>query len=222
MLKAIFFDFDGVIVNSRKATIEYFQETMRHFKLPVPKNEDFTKLLGLKTIDIVKNLLPNLSEEEISPIYQYSKKMSLEYVPKIKLIPQAHQVLTHLNNQYLLALITSRGKKTVQILLKQYDLSKYFQVVIDREDVNRHKPHPEGICNAMEKLGINLGEVIFIGDAKEDIQAAHNAQIPCVLVSSDKMDTDANYHINKFADLVDLINKISVESYPQQKKSEHK
>jgi pyrophosphatase PpaX len=209
-LKAIFFDFDGVIVNSRQATIEYFQETLRHFKLPVPKDEDFNKLLGLKTIDIVKNLLPNLSEEEIAPIFKYSKKMSLQYVPKIELVPQAHQVLTNLNNQYSLALITSRGKKTVQVLLEQYDLSKYFKIVIDREDVTQHKPHPEGIHHAMEELDIKLGEVIFIGDAKQDIEAAHNAQMPCILISDSK-NTEADYNINKLADLTALIKNKVIE-----------
>lgn len=44
MLKAILFDFDGVIVDSREATIEYFQETLRHFNLPEPHKEQFAKL----------------------------------------------------------------------------------------------------------------------------------------------------------------------------------
>lgn len=208
MLKAIFFDFDGVIIDSKEATIAYFQETFRHFRLPVPTKKDFTGLLGLKTIDIVKRLLPQLSDTEIQPIYEYSKEMSFKYVPRITLIDGVEVVLKNLKRQFRLGLVTSRGKRTVDVLLDKYHLRQYFDVVIDREDVMHHKPYPEGIQKTMKELGVNTSETIYIGDTQEDIEASANAGIVCVLIGPDNFKFKAAYKIDTLDELPILLGSI--------------
>ncbi len=208
MLQAILFDLDGVIVDSRKSTIQYFQETFRHFNLPVPKEEDFLPLLGLKTLDITKKLLPNLSEEKIHPIYKYSKKMSIKYASQITLIHGAIDVLQRLKVKYKLGILTNRSKNTVNILFRKYALYKLFDVVIDREDIIRHKPHPEGIFKAMKKLRVKPHETIYIGDSQVDVKAAKNARVRCVFVSLSKDDYGADYHIATIQKLQTIIDAL--------------
>lgn len=209
MIKAILFDFDGVLIDSRKATVEYFQETLRHFGYPVPKEEDFESLLGLKTIDITKKLLPGIPEKKILPVFEYSKKMSLKVVPKITLFPSAKETLEKLHSEYQIALVTSRGKRTVEILFERYQLAPYFEVVIDREDVKKHKPDPEGVNTALKRLNVSPDESIYIGDSKEDVEVARNAKIRCVLIPRSNKNFGPDYQIKHLAELPKLLREIN-------------
>ena len=209
MIKGVFFDFDGVLIDSKQSTIAYFQETFRHFKIPVLREEDFENILGLRTIYMLKKLLPNLSDEKLAPIFDYNRKMSIKYVFKITLVPNAIETLTLLKAKYALGLITSRGKQTVKMLFDTYKLDKFFHVILDREDVSHHKPHPEGIETAMRLLHLESNEVVYIGDTKEDIESAHNANIICVYISNHPNDFNADYKISKIEELPGLLKKIA-------------
>ena len=110
MIKAVIFDFDGVIVDSYEATIYYISKTIKHFNYPAPKKSDFKKLLGLKTRDIYQNLLPNLKDKEINKIHQHGKEESFKAVPKIILIDGVKETLKKLSKTYKLAVVSSRGE----------------------------------------------------------------------------------------------------------------
>lgn len=162
MIKAVIFDFDGVIIDSYEATIRYMQKTLRHFNKKIPKQKDFDKLLGLKTKDILKALLPNIKEKELDKIYEYSKKESFKAVSRIILINGAKDILKQLSNSYKLGVASSRGKRTLNILLDKFNLRSYFQSIISREDVTCHKPHPESIIKTLLQLGVKPEEAVYM------------------------------------------------------------
>lgn len=208
MIEAVLFDFDGVIVDSHRATIEYFQETLQHFGYPVPRAVDFEPLLGLKTIDITRSLLPGESEEQIATVFEFSKQKSLEAVPKITLFPSAKETLEILKAKYQLGLVTSRAKRTVEILFEKYKLTQYFGVVIDREDITKHKPDPEGVNIALKKLSVSSDKAVYIGDSKEDVETAHNANMRCILIPRSDEDFKPDYQITTVSELPELLAKI--------------
>ncbi|MBI4098388.1 MAG: HAD family hydrolase [Candidatus Levybacteria bacterium] len=205
MIKAVLFDFDGVIIDSEKSTIEFFQETFRHFNLPIPQKKDFEPLAGLKTIDMVRRLLPHLPEEKITPIFEDSLIMSVKYVSRIELFPKARETLEILKKNYKLGVITNRSKLTIEALFELHKLREYFQITLTRDDITKHKPHPQGLKTAMKKLGVLANEAIYVGDTKIDVDAAHNAKIPCVLISPAKNDFGADYQMQKIEELPKLI-----------------
>lgn len=211
MIEALLFDFDGVIVDSWDSTIDYFSETLNYFNYPTPQRKDFISLLGLKSIDITRGLLPkDVDEQKLQEIHEYSKKMSLKYITHVKLIEKAITIIKQLKKSYKIGLVTSRGKATAKILLKKFKLYSYFDVIIDREDIQNHKPHPEGIHAAMKKL--NVSKAVYIGDAKGDVEAARNAGIKSVLISTAKESFGADCKIPNISGLPKLIKKIDNES----------
>ncbi len=50
------------------------------------------------------------------------------------------------------------------------------------EDVTHHKPHPEGISQALQALGVQPPNAIYVGDHPVDAQAAAAAQVPFIAV----------------------------------------
>lgn len=208
MIKAILFDFDGVLIDSREATIKGFQETMRHFKLPIPQKKEFNGLLGLKTRDISGALQPSLDEDKINLLYGYYRKMALVHLKYVKIKPKAFDVLNQLSERYKLALVTSRGKIGITELFKKYSFKKYFSVVLDREDVKQHKPHPEGLIRAIEALGVESKESIYIGDTQVDVDAAHNAGMKCIIVHDTEKVENADFTAKDLLKILDVVCKM--------------
>lgn len=209
MIKAILFDFDGTLINSRQATIGYLQETFRQFDLRIPDEKELIPLFGYKVPDMLKQLLPDFTESQLQTIFEHSMKWSILSIPKIKLMPDVTDVLNKLKkNKYKLAVVTSRGKRTMKILLSKFHLNQYFEAIVDREDVQKHKPHPEGVLGVLKRLKISPLHAIYVGDARADIETAHNAGISCILISPVKENWGEDYHIHSIKELPSLMNKI--------------
>ncbi|HQJ46496.1 MAG TPA: HAD-IA family hydrolase, partial [Ignavibacteriaceae bacterium] len=56
-------------------------------------------------------------------------------------------------------------------------LTKYFDMIVSGDDVEDHKPAPEGIIKFLKKYKLNPSEVLMIGDAPSDIIAAKQAGV---------------------------------------------
>ncbi|MDU1457964.1 MAG: phosphoglycolate phosphatase, partial [Klebsiella sp.] len=74
-----------------------------------------------------------------------------------------------------LGLVTNKPTPFVAPLLEALDIAKYFSVVIGGDDVQNKKPHPEPLLMVAEKLGLAPAELLFVGDSRNDIQAAKAA-----------------------------------------------
>lgn len=75
-------------------------------------------------------------------------------------------------NNIPMALVTNKPTPFVAPLLEALDIAKYFSVVIGGDDVKNKKPHPEPLLLVAEKLGLTPGELLFVGDSRNDILAA--------------------------------------------------
>lgn len=74
-----------------------------------------------------------------------------------------------------LALVTNKPTPFVAPILASLDIAKYFTVVIGGDDVKNKKPHPEPLLLVAEKLGLAPADLLFVGDSRNDIQAAKAA-----------------------------------------------
>ncbi len=211
MLKAILFDFDGVVVDTYEHTIYCFQLTLKHYNKKVPNREDFQGLLGLTTFGIIKGLLPEESEDKLEEMLGYYKIVSDKNIRMITLFNGAKEVIQKLSRNYKLAIVSSRRTESVHKLLKLHQLHQYFLVIIAREDIHHHKPHPEGITIALSGLKVKPEESVYIGDTWVDVETAHNAGMPCILIANFENNFGADYHILKISELPELITQISKE-----------
>jgi len=69
-------------------------------------------------------------------------------------------------------------------ILTRENLEDYFTVIIGGEDVSQHKPHPEGLLKAVERLEANKERTLYIGDSLVDAEAAERAGIAFLAVLS--------------------------------------
>lgn len=92
------------------------------------------------------------------------------------LFPDVAQTLAALHGKGLpLALVTNKPTPFVAPLLEALGIDSYFDVVIGGDDVKDKKPHPEPLLLVAEKLALAPGELLFVGDSRNDILAARAA-----------------------------------------------
>ncbi len=90
-----------------------------------------------------------------------------------------------------LGIVTSKMLDAVDLAWKALPPPIVWDVVITIEDSTRHKPHPEPLQVAMERLGATPAETVYIGDSPFDLQAAHAAGCDAIGVTWGVFDRDA-------------------------------
>ena len=93
-----------------------------------------------------------------------------------KPFPGAKEVLKKLHKKgYKLGVISSKKNKLLIHGLEHFELAQYLDIIVGSDDVTNHKPAPDGILLAKEKL--NAEKILYIGDTKSDIETAKNAKV---------------------------------------------
>ena len=99
------------------------------------------------------------------------------------------EALTHLRDGGVtLAVFTGKGRRTTEITLEALKIGGYFDLIVSGSDVQRHKPHPEGIRKVLDRFSLAPGEVLMIGDSFGDITAARDAGVTPVAALWDSYD----------------------------------
>lgn len=115
-----------------------------------------------------------------------------------------------LESKYTVTLLTNNSREPTLEVLRKYDMEKYFQLIIAREDVSKMKPDKEGIELILSKLSLERKESVFIGDSWVDGQAAKKANILFILfrdeiLSEEKYDITIWHHVKTMNDLVEFL-----------------
>jgi HAD superfamily hydrolase (TIGR01549 family) len=89
-----------------------------------------------------------------------------------------------------LAVFTGKGRRTAAITLSKFGLMEAFPVVISGNDVERHKPAPDGIHAIMNSFSVAPQSVLMVGDSLGDLQAARGAGVLMAAVLWDSYDRE--------------------------------
>jgi HAD superfamily hydrolase (TIGR01509 family) len=76
-----------------------------------------------------------------------------------------------------LAVFTGKGRRTARITLDEFKLTEYFDMVVSGNDVEHHKPHPEGIQKILAQFSIEPSAALMIGDGMSDVKASRAAGV---------------------------------------------
>lgn len=169
MIKAVIFDIDGVVLDSNKIVIKTHQETAKKFGLPVPSADAVRKRLGYVLTENLKFFCGRNDKEIIKTYRDVIKKLE----NKIKPMPHIIEIMQKLKKPK--AIVTSKSRPIAERQLG--NLLSNFQIVITAEDTNKHKPNPEPLSLACERLKVKPSETIYIGDSVVDYQTAKNAGV---------------------------------------------
>ena len=91
-----------------------------------------------------------------------------------------------------LGIVTAKRHRTVALALERFPaLKDQFEVVVAHEDTDRHKPDPDPVLLAIERLDGKPAQAVYVGDSPFDIGAAKAAGVYAVAVGWGGIHPDA-------------------------------
>ena len=139
-------------------------------------------------------------------------ELELKGVESASLFPGTVEALSGLKARGIrLCVLTNSGRAAASRTLARWDLAKYFEFVLTRDDTDEMKPRPQGLLKALAMLGVGPGEAFYIGDSRYDIMAARGAGVSAVGVatgnySADRLRSDgADYVGGSLAEVSSLL-----------------
>ncbi len=82
-----------------------------------------------------------------------------------------------------LGIVTAKRRSTVELAFRTLPLEHLFEVIVGGDETARHKPDPEPLLLAAERLGVAPNECAYVGDSPFDIRAAKTAGMFAVAVT---------------------------------------
>jgi pyrophosphatase PpaX len=155
-------------------------------------------------------------EEVRSEALATTEKYELEAAKRTSLLHGAVETLKALRRMSLkIGLCTINSEKSMNYILKRFEIADFFDVTVPRNKVNHFKPHPEHVEVALKVLGASAKETLVVGDSSVDMQSANVLKaiavgLPTGVSTIEQlMSNGANYIITSITDLPPLIEKIN-------------
>lgn len=215
-INTVLFDLDGTLVDSNELIIETFRQTITQFYPDkVLSRSQLIDLVGPPLRETFEQYTHDsfLIQEMISTYRSIYKKLEFDY---ITLYPNVIKTLSDLKHKgYNLGIVTTKFLESAYPSIKYFNIDQYFDVIIGLDDVQKHKPDPEPIHKALEKL--QYQEVVMVGDNSSDIMAGVNAgTLTCGVTWSMKFeqikDLNPTFWISDYNELVNKIESYNKEA----------
>ncbi|MGV8162561.1 MAG: HAD family hydrolase [Candidatus Nanoarchaeia archaeon] len=207
-MKAVIFDVDGVLLDSFEANLKFFQDLLSKAKYPPPTREEYSKMMHLSMHKVIEIFLKSEPHEEIQRVFDMGRTREVPYPLDLLKTPyDAEKTILDLEKSYVLGIVSSRVKGSIFEAPQLAKLKDKFKVVITYEDTTLHKPHPEPLLLAAERLGLHPKDMTYVGDTESDILAAKAAGMKVILYSKEKI-PGADAHTSSFGDISDIISRL--------------
>ena len=197
MLRAIIFDFNGIIVDDEPIHFELFRQVLKEENIDLTEEAYYARYLGFDDRGAFTAALREhgraLDDHRLARLierkaiyYQEALKTRMRVFPGVK------TVIPALAKQLPLAVASGALKHEIRTILSSIGLFDLFRTIVSAEDVKRGKPDPEIFLKALANLNtlldgdraISAAECLVIEDSKEGIRGARRAGMKCLAVTN--------------------------------------
>jgi HAD superfamily hydrolase (TIGR01509 family) len=185
MLKALLFDLDGTLAETDSLHLPTWVDVLEPYDIEV--DEDFyrERISGRANAEIVKDLLPDLSDEEGRSVFEAKEASFRERAGELEPLPGLLAFVRESKRRGLsLALVTNAPQENVGAILLALELKDLFDAVVLSDDVGAVKPDPAPYKAALQRLGLGPDEALAFEDSTSGISSAVGAGIPTVGIAS--------------------------------------
>lgn len=170
--KAVLFDLDGVLLNSRPNMERAWQDVRDQSGVSV-EFENYFKNIGRPFSDILAILGLQNQADEIESVYSKSSKDNFDLATFYPFVEESLQKIE--DHGIKLGIVTSKDQERTNIVLKRLPVK--FSSVQTPNPRFRGKPAPDHLLAAMADLNVDPKDSLFVGDAEVDAMAALRAGV---------------------------------------------
>ena len=184
--QAVIFDFDYTLADSSQGAIDCINFALDKMGLDQVSAEAACRTIGLSLTEtfttLGKHHEPQRGDEFHQLFVQRAEEVMSNLTVLYESVPAAIEALR--DGGLRLAVVSTKYRRRINEILGREGLLHQFEIVIGGEDVEQHKPHPEGLLRAVEKLECSSASVVYVGDSVVDAELAKRAGVPLIVVLS--------------------------------------
>jgi phosphoglycolate phosphatase len=181
---AVVFDFDYTLADSSQGAIECINFALAEMGLDQVSAEAACRTIGLSLhetfLALGEHHEPHRCDEFHQLFVRRAEQVMADLTVMYESVPSMIEALHERGLR--LGIVSTKYRRRINEILKRDALLQSFHIVIGGEDVRQHKPHPEGLFEAIEKLECSSGSVVYVGDSVVDAELARQAGVPLVVV----------------------------------------
>lgn len=200
-IKAVIFDCDGVLFDSRQANVNFYNSIRAHFGLSPMSKEEEDYVHIHTAYESVKYIFRDTPYIDVAQQYRIEKDYS-PFIKDMKMEPGLRQLLKRLKPFFGLAIATNRSN-TIGPVLEYFGLKEFFDIVISSLDVKNIKPHPESLYKILDYFGISNKHAVYVGDSIVDYKMAKAANV--IFIGYKNKELEADYHVDYLLQIADLL-----------------
>jgi len=177
----VLFDLDGTLVDSGAIILASFRHATQTVLAREIPDAELAAMVGGSNIHDQMRSIDETRVEELVRVYREHNEPLHEELEAFEGIEPVLAALKQEGRR--LGIVTAKRRRTVALAFAVLPLERYFDVVVTSDMTERHKPDPEPVLTALERLGAEASEAAFVGDSPFDVASGRAAGVFTVAVA---------------------------------------
>jgi HAD superfamily hydrolase (TIGR01509 family) len=185
LYRALLFDLDGTIAETDSLHLPTWVDALQPHGVEVDEEFYRDRISGRNTAEIVRELLPDLTDEQGRSIGDAKEASFRERASELEPLPGLVDFVERGKRRGMrIALVTNAPEANVEAILPALKLRNLFDVVVLADEVEAVKPDPAPYSAALERTGVPAERALAFEDSVSGISSSVAAGIPTVGIAS--------------------------------------
>jgi pyrophosphatase PpaX len=177
----VLFDLDGTVIDTGSIILASMRHATREVLGRDFADEELMAAVGGPGLEAQMRALDPERVEELVRVYRAHNEPLHD---EIGIFVGMDEVLLRLRDQgRQLGIVTAKRRATVDLAFARVPIAHLFDVVVGGDETERHKPDPEPLLLALERLGAQPDDAAYVGDSPFDIRAAKAGGLHAIAVT---------------------------------------
>ena len=212
---AVLFDLDGTLIDSIGLLLASVKHTFTG-RSPAPTEEEWIAGIGTP---LAKQLRPfAASDGEAAKLQLAYRTFQREHHDRMTTAFEGvPETLAELDKRgHPMGLVTSKSNEMMQRAIEFVGLARYMKTMIGADSCTTHKPDAFPVLLALQQLGYNTDEAVFVGDSPHDVHAGNAAKVVSIaalwgpFTREQLAPASPAHYLDSIRDLPDLLDSIQI------------
>lgn len=201
--KAFLFDLNGTMINDMPYHIRAWHRILNDLGANISLERMKEECYG-KNEEVIERVMPGRfsADEKKKMGFEKEKQYQQEFKPHLQLLPGLSELLGKAQQSEIKMAIGSAAIMfNIDFVIDNLDIRSYFGALISADNVVKSKPDPETFLECATALGIDPVDCLVFEDAPKGVEAAANAGMDCVVLTT----MHEEHEFNQFSNVKMLI-----------------
>jgi pyrophosphatase PpaX len=177
----VLFDLDGTVVDSGSIILASMRHATREVLGQEYADEELMQAVGGPGLEAQMAVFAPDQVDELVRVYRAHNEPLHD---ELEACPGMADVLVRLHREgRRLGVVTAKRRSTVELAFARVPLAHLFETIVGGDETERHKPDPEPLLLAAERMGAKPAETAYVGDSPFDVLAAKAAGMYAIAVT---------------------------------------